>query len=582
MALAHPHAGRTGSKFLLALERAGIGVVILRGERIVTTGGALRTILGRRVDQWPGLPIETALPDAALLAALRSAGGVGPTLVSVGSRMALVAGAGDQNSAVLLFQLAQMPGAQRFHVADPWVFEELEAVLRTVCDGVLVTDGQGTILRYTPSWGQAPTPEELLMMGKSVAELEARRIFYPSATRQVLATGTSQRVLQDTAPGRRLEVVGIPVRDGSNRIVRVVSLIRDITAEEQLRRRLAEIESLAERYRQELARLRSAQAGDGELVFRSERMRQVLAVVDRVAATDSTVLILGETGVGKQLVARRLHQGSSRRDGPFVVVNCSAVPESLLESELFGYEGGAFTGAGRHGKVGLLELAHKGTLLLDEVGELPLHLQAKLLHALQDRRFFRVGGTREVRVDVRIVAATNRDLEELVQEGAFRRDLYYRLNVVPVSIPPLRERPEDIPVLVEHFLRRHSDRYGRHVEFTPAAMEALVRYPWPGNVRELENLVERLFVTVTDPVIDVVHLPDQVRVPARPRRGNVEVHRIVPLREAVEELETKLIAEAMARYGSTRRAARVLGVDQSTLVRRLQKLHHRHDRPQPM
>jgi transcriptional regulator with PAS, ATPase and Fis domain len=224
----------------------------------------------------------------------------------------------------------------------------------------------------------------------------------------------------------------------------------------------------------------------------SVRMRAVREMIDRVAATDATVLVWGESGVGKEMVARALHQKSPRRDRPFVKVNCAALPIELLESELFGYERGAFTGAHRQ-KPGKFEVANTGTIFLDEVGEMPMPLQAKLLQVLQDREFSRLGSRHDIRVDVRVIAATNKDLGKLVERGLFREDLYYRLNVVNVHVPPLRERREEIPILVEHFIDEYARQYGRpRQKVTPGTMRLFMTYPWPGNVRELENIVKRI------------------------------------------------------------------------------------------
>src|SRR5438445_4146094 len=258
-----------------------------------------------------------------------------------------------------------------------------------------------------------------------------------------------------------------------------------------------EIESLKDKLHQEKVYLeeevRTAH-NFGEIVGESSALRHVLKQVEAVAPTDATVLILGETGTGKELIARALHDLSPRRERTFVELNCAAIPTGLLESELFGHEKGAFTGAITQ-KVGRFELAHRGTLFLDEVGDIPPELQPKLLRALQEQEFERLGSTRTVRVDVRLVAATNRDLAQMVGDGHFRNDLYYRLNVFPVVLPPLRERPDDIPRLVRHFTQRFARRMGRRIETIPAAvMDALVRYRWPGNVREMQNVIERAVI----------------------------------------------------------------------------------------
>ncbi|BDG60122.1 sigma-54 interaction domain-containing protein [Caldinitratiruptor microaerophilus] len=317
-----------------------------------------------------------------------------------------------------------------------------------------------------------------------------------------------------------------------------------------------------------------------EMIAVSPLMRQVREWVRKVGAVSSPVLILGETGVGKEVVARAIHRHSPRCRAPFVRVNCGAIPESLFESALFGYERGAFTGAERGGKAGYLQAAEGGTLFLDEIGELPLSLQVKLLHVLQDRTFTRVGGTEPIRADVRIITATNRDLAAMVREGRFREDLYYRLNVLPIEVPPLRERPEDIAPLVELFLERFARLHGRRKRFSEAAMAALKTYPWPGNVRQLEHLVERLVVLVEQPVIHLSDLPQEFQNGLAGRSGlltqqsegqPVVVQGLVPLRDAVRLVEEQLLLLASRLYATTQEMGQALGVSHSTVVRKLKK-----------
>ena len=310
------------------------------------------------------------------------------------------------------------------------------------------------------------------------------------------------------------------------------------------------------------------------LVGGSEPMRRVLEQVRKVAATDATVLVLGESGTGKELVARAIHDGSPRRERPFVSVSCAAIPEGLLESELFGHEKGAFTGAVRR-KLGRFELAHEGTLFLDEVGELPPSVQVKLLRVLQERRFERVGGEETVEVDVRLVSATNRDLAAMAQEGRFREDLYYRLDVVSIRLPPLRERPGDVEELARHFLARAAPRLGRAVTgFTPEALEALRRHRWPGNVRELENVIEQALVFAEGELVTPAELPDALRRAPPPQ---LSPPLAAPagdrsLTEVLEDLERQLILAAYEKAkGVKAETARLLGIKPSALYYKLEK-----------
>ncbi len=320
----------------------------------------------------------------------------------------------------------------------------------------------------------------------------------------------------------------------------------------------------------EQARERTLLLRRAGLITYSQKMMGLIDLILRVSRVDSTVLISGESGVGKELLAKLIHDQSSRSLGPFVKINCGAIPENLLESELFGYEGGAFTGASRQGKLGMFELAHGGTLFLDEIGELPLGLQVKLLRAIQEQEFVRVGGVKAKKVDVRFIAATNRELEKMVESGKFREDLYFRLNVIPLLVPPLRERKEDILPLIHHFQAKFTQKFKVSKTFAPEALRLFLNYPWPGNVRELENIVERLFVVSPGEIIYCRHVPEKL-LPGVQRQC-VKVTGVMPLKEAVDELQRLLIEEALAMYGNTYKAAEALGVEQSTITRKLAKL----------
>jgi len=305
----------------------------------------------------------------------------------------------------------------------------------------------------------------------------------------------------------------------------------------------------------------------GTMVGGAPAFQSVLKALQIVAPTDSTVLILGETGTGKELVARAIHELSGRTRGSFIKVNCAAIPSSLLESELFGHEKGSFTGAVAQ-KIGRFELAHQGTLFLDEIGEMPLELQPKLLRAIQDQEFERLGGNRTIRTDVRFVAATNRNLKAMVGENKFRADLYYRLHVFPLNIPPLRERREDIPLLTRYFVQKHAQRMGRHIETIPsAALDALTRYDWPGNIRELQNLLERSVILTNGSTLHVA-MPEfmEAAAPGSPRSRNSEASQASERERIIKALE-----EAKGQVGGPNGAAARLGLKRTTLQNRMQK-----------
>lgn len=305
------------------------------------------------------------------------------------------------------------------------------------------------------------------------------------------------------------------------------------------------------------------------IIARSAKMQEVLALVERVAPTNSTVLIGGESGVGKDLIARAIHQNSRRATGPFIKVNSTAIPDTLFESELFGYEKGAFTGANTS-KPGKFELADKGSLFLDEIGDVPAPIQVKLLRVLQEREFERLGGTKTLKVDVRLIAATNKDLRAALEQGTFREDLYYRLNVVPVDIPPLREHKEDIPDLVNHFLQRFNNDNGKRVEsITPAALKLLMDYHWPGNVRQLENTVERAVALAVKPIIDI----EDIHLDPGASKTSAAGATLLPEGMTLEQWEDEMIREALRRTnGNKSQAARLLGLSRNALRYRLGKL----------
>ena len=320
------------------------------------------------------------------------------------------------------------------------------------------------------------------------------------------------------------------------------------------------------------------------IVAGSPRMQEVLATVVRVAPTSSTVLIAGESGVGKDLIARAIHEHSRRASGPFIKINSGAIPENLLESELFGYEKGAFTGAVTS-KPGKFELADKGTLFLDEIGDVPPAIQVKLLRVLQEREFERLGGTRTIKVDVRLVAATNRDLRAALEQGTFREDLYYRLNVVPISIPPLREHKEDVPALADHFLRRYAAESGKAIRgITPDALKTLMDFHWPGNVRELQNIIERAIAFSEGDVLGVADIRLDLfsvrKSPAAASAANPEAH-FPPEGMTLDEFEEEIIRESLRRAnGNKSQAARLLGLSRNALRYRLSKMGVA-DEPEP-
>jgi PAS domain S-box-containing protein len=361
--------------------------------------------------------------------------------------------------------------------------KELEAIVDSIYEEILVVDAKGTILRVSSRgthnlWGVNPET----VIGENMLELEQRGWFKPCVTRKVIEEQKKISVVQENRAGRIILAVGNPIFNRKKQLERIVIASRDITDQVQL-----------EGERKDAPGMNQAVFGK-HIISQSDRMKQLMTEVERVAAAESTVIIYGESGVGKELIASAIHHYSLRAAGPFVKINCGSIPETLLESELFGYEKGAFTGALNQGKMGLFELADTGTLFLDEVAELPFYLQAKLLRVIQEREIRKVGGTKEIPINVRILAATNKDLETLVAKGTFREDLYYRLHVIPFHVPALRERIEDVEPLVAYFLAYFNQKFGSHKHFSEDAIEMLKAYRWPGNVRQLQNVIERAMV----------------------------------------------------------------------------------------
>lgn len=311
-----------------------------------------------------------------------------------------------------------------------------------------------------------------------------------------------------------------------------------------------------------------------QLIYASDKIEKVMKYIQKIANTSSTVLLTGESGVGKEVFARTIYELGPRSSKPFVKVNCGAIPETLLESELFGYEKGAFTGANTNGKPGYFRMAHKGVLFLDEIGEMPLNLQVKLLRVLQEREIIPIGGSEVVEVDVQIIAATNKNLEKMVEEGTFREDLFYRLNVIPVAIPPLRDRPEDIPLIGLHFLQTFNEKYERTTQLSQDALDLLESYSWPGNVRELQNIIERLVVTADEDLIEAHHITPLLKK-GKKQYLKQRLNKIMPLKEATRAMEEQLIKMAMDEYKTTSMAAKMLGVSQSTISRKYQEIQEK-------
>lgn len=453
-------------------------------------------------------------------------------------------------------------------IQDKKVLKELNAILNASDDGIFVTDGEGFVIYLNKSCERTDNVKAEYVIGKNMKDLIESGYYSDSVALKVLEKGSVVSILQTTSSGKELMATGTPIRE-NGKIIRVVVNARDITELIHLRKELEETQQKARQAEKEVELLRKQHLATGEVVFRSPLMQRILSVITRIAAFDSTILIEGESGVGKEVISKLIHRNSKRKDGPFIKIDCSSIPENLLESELFGYEKGAFTGANKEGKIGLIELANKGTLFLDEIGELPLMLQAKLLRAIQDREIVRLGGKERIPVDIRIIAATNRNLAEMVKEKTFREDLYYRLNVVPIFIPPLRERKEDIYPLILSFVEKFNSDYGLAKSIDQNALSYLLEYSWPGNVRQLANVIERILVTTESTTINPSVLP--LYLESQPQ--TIDISTSSSLKEALDEYEKKVLLEVMKKSKNTHEMAKLLKIDVSTIRRKLKKHH---------
>jgi len=449
-------------------------------------------------------------------------------------------------------------------------YETLKTILDNSFDEIYVTNADGVVVYVNKAserlYGMKPSE----LIGKTSQEVSEINPWSPRLSPMVLQKKRRLTIEQKTCFGKTLVTTATPVFDDNGNIKLIIENSRDITESEGFKQELEITKQLLKQHKQEVEVLRKKELNIPDFIARSKEMKDILKLVRHVALVDSTILLLGESGTGKGVLAKHIHKISNRKDGPFITINCAAIPEELIESELFGYERGAFTGADGKGKIGLIELANNGTLFLDEIGEISLKLQAKLLQVIQENKFYPVGGREVKNVNCRIIAATNRDLQKVVKEGRFREDLYYRLNVIEIKIPPLRERSEDIVPLIYYFLNKYDKKYKFSHEISQECMDILLQYSWPGNVRQLENLIERLVVTVQDTVIDTCHLPKVIYQAFKPQ-NYINFPVLVPLEEAVEEVEKKLIIKAYKQLGSSYKVAKALNISQSKASRLIRK-----------
>lgn len=454
--------------------------------------------------------------------------------------------------------------------------------LNLICDesntSMYVCDGEGKTIRINKAFEPMVLMHRENLFGRNVQDLEEEGIFKPSVCALALREKRTVAVIQEIGDIKGMAVTGVPIFDENGRLFRAVTnaLLLDY------------IESMTKYFKDEPSG--NEPISREHIVCESEAMKFVLNLADRIKNTESNVLITGETGVGKGILARYIHETSNRKDKPLVHINCGAIPHALLESELFGYESGAFTGADKRGKPGLIEISHGGTLFLDEISELPFLLQVKILDFIQRKRIMRVGGTKEIEVDCRLISASNKHLEEEIKAGSFRSDLFYRLNVVPIDIPPLRERKADIVPMANYFLELYMNKYHKNTVLSNETWDKIKNNRWEGNIRELENYIERIVVTneaVSEAPAQYLEKASSVgaeleagaALGAAPVAGQSSEALEAPeaedgieeLAEALTQMEKKLVCKAWEKHRSSYKVAEILGVSQSTAYRKIKK-----------
>jgi PAS domain S-box-containing protein len=450
---------------------------------------------------------------------------------------------------------------------------ELDAIIESSSDGLFVCDGSGRVIHMNPASARINNAPPEKVIGRDYLDVaKDGYVILPSAALEAIKKRDVVSLLQENRHGLKLISTATPVFDDNGKVIRVVVSERDITEIDRLQRELEEQQAIGDQYRHQVLGLQHEYLEAHPVIARSPGMARTINQAIRLSEVDSTVLILGESGVGKGLVADLIHKNSRRADNPLIKINCGAIPETLIEAELFGYEKGAFTGATSR-KPGHLELADGGTLFLDEVAELPLSSQVKLLRFMEDGQITRLGGTESRTVDVRILAATNRDLEKQVEDKRFRLDLYYRLSVIPLLIPALRERKECLLPLVRSFVDHFAERSATTKRLSRAALDHLVRYPFPGNVRELMNICERLVVMTDTELIDVSDLPRAVLmgVDDEYSAATVTWPTVMSMSQILESVERATLVEAGKRCRNQQEIAEALDMSQPTVARKLQK-----------
>jgi len=564
---------RADFKDILNSVDVGILATDLSGI-VIYANAAVSNLTGVRTGNIAGVPVTETLPEIGRL--------VMDCLWSGKIFSDFRVQEGERNFAVYVNAVAHSEGREgvvccirpsKFSVSELESYKnlnsQLKAIFESSSDGIWVCNGQGKVISINGASEKLNGVVAGNIVGKQIAEIMAENLFDRSVTLEVLDTGRQVSIIQQIRrTGKTLLVTGTPVVDEDGKISMVVVNERDITQLNLIREQLEQSRMVTEKYRDELAEISVLEGEKQEIIAENETMRQVILAALKLAHLDvSNILVLGESGTGKGLLAKFIHKNGRRNKKPFIHINCAALPESLLEAELFGYEKGAFTGARTGGKAGLFELAQGGTLFLDEIGDLPLLLQSKILKYLDDFEILRLGSLKAIKVDCTVIAATNQGLEKLTRIGSFRQDLFYRLNTFTIRIPPLRERTEDIFELADYFLREYNRTYHLKKKISPAALDSLQSYPFPGNVRELKSIIQRAVLLSEKDILEesITDVPG-----TRRQWAGVTIDRPA-LPEAINLAERELFEAAVSKCRTTRELARYLGISQPTVVRKLRK-----------
>ncbi len=570
---------------ILSLNFRAQGLLDATGRNIVTTDRdgtvVLVSKLAREIlDLIPGMPLEAEYPGFWLQVNKVLEGTLDSCEIPVqlGSREYLVGvnpiiEEGQIRGAVcVLVDSTQLDTMTRRLPSFNTLSRELDTIIDSSSDGLFVCDSNANVIRMNPASEKIHKLPASEIIGRNMRELIDSGFIDRSAALE--ASIKKERVSQlQNKDGRKLISIATPVFDDHDNLVRVVVSERDITEIDSLQRELEKQEGIRDGFRDQMLAMQQAELEAQQIIARSPAMLKAIQQAIKVAKADSSVLLLGESGVGKGLFADMIHKHSQRCSEPLIKINCGAIPESLIEAELFGYEKGAFTGALDNGKPGQFELADGGTLFLDEIAELPPPSQVKLLRFLEDGRITRLGATKSKDLNVRVLAATHQDMEAMVEQGKFRLDLYYRLNVIPIQIPAVRERSDCIVPLIRHYIEHFSGHSKSHKRLTRAALDALTTYPYPGNVRELMNICERLVVMADTEVIDLQDLPAQISQHAIPQAPHMvsTLPANLSLTETLDRIEKQILEQAQTTHRNQWDIAKALGINQSTVARKLKK-----------